>query len=81
LTDLYSLFYLKYIKSNKGTGIKIWEQLSMQSSYAAWSGYAFENICMLHINQIKQALGISGVFTKQNAWKFKGDDVLPGGAN
>lgn len=78
LTDLYSLFYLKFIRSNKGAGSKIWEQLSKQSTYTAWSGYAFENICMMHINQIKSALGISGVFTGHNAWKFKGDDVLPG---
>ncbi len=78
LTDLYSLFYLKFIKHNKGAGIKIWEQLSKQSSYTAWSGYAFENICMMHIPQIKSALGISGVYTKHSSWKFKGDDVLPG---
>lgn len=78
LTDLYSLFYLKFIKPNQGTGSKIWEQLSKQSTYTAWSGYAFENICMMHIGQIKAALGISGVFTKHSSWKFKGNDVLPG---
>ena len=78
LTDLYSLFYLKFIKHNKGTGNKIWEQLSKQSTFTAWSGYAFENICTLHIPQIKSALGISGVYTKHSSWKFKGDDVLPG---
>jgi hypothetical protein len=78
LTDLYSLFYLKFIQSNKGAGSRIWEQLSKQSAYAAWSGYAFENICMMHINQIKSALGISGVYTKHGSWKFKGDDTLPG---
>ncbi len=78
LTDFYSLFYLKFIKPNQGTGSKIWEQLSKQSTYTAWSGYAFENICMMHIGQIKAALGISGVFTKHSSWKFKGNDVLPG---
>ncbi len=78
LTDLYSLFYLKFVQNNKGTGRKIWEQLSNQSTYTAWSGYAFENICMMHVNQIKSALGIRGVFTKHSSWKFKGDDALPG---
>lgn len=78
LTDLYSLFYLKFIRPNKGAGSKIWEQLSKQNTYTAWSGYAFENICMMHINQIKSALGISGVYTKHGSWKFKGNDVLPG---
>ncbi|HHM21613.1 MAG TPA: ATP-binding protein [Bacteroidetes bacterium] len=78
LIDLYSLFYLKFIRKNKRAGGIIWEQLSKQSSFTAWSGYAFENICLLHIRQIKMALGISGVFTRQSAWKFKGNDVLPG---
>lgn len=78
LTDLYSLFYLKFIQYNKGSGSKIWEQLSKQSTYIAWSGYAFENICMLHTDQIKAALGISGVFTQHSSWKFKGNDMLPG---
>ena len=78
LTDLYSLFYLKFIKHNKGAGSKIWEQLSKQSTYKAWSGYAYENIALMHIPQIKTALGISGVFTDHRSWKFKGNEVLPG---
>lgn len=78
LTDLYSLFYLKFIRPHKGADSKVWEQLSKQSTYTAWSGYAFENICMVHISQIKSALGISGVYTKHSSWKFKGNDVLPG---
>jgi len=78
LTDLYSLFYLKFIRPNKGAGNKIWEQLSKQSTYVAWSGYAFENVCMMHISQIKSALGISGVYTQHSSWKFKGTDALPG---
>ncbi|MES2776263.1 MAG: ATP-binding protein [Bacteroidota bacterium] len=78
LTDLYSLFYLKFIKANKDGGSGVWEQLSAKSSYMAWSGYAFENICMLHIDQVKMALGISGVYTKCSSWKFKGDETLGG---
>ncbi|MBL7792313.1 MAG: AAA family ATPase [Saprospiraceae bacterium] len=78
LTDLYSLFYLKFIQANKGSGSRIWEQLSRQNTYTAWSGYAFENICMMHIDQIKSALGISGVYTRHSSWKFSGDDSLPG---
>ena len=37
-----------------------------------WRGIAFENICFNHIDQIKKALGISGVSTKQSAWSKKG---------
>ncbi len=78
LTDFYSLFYLKFIQHNKNKSEHIWEQLSKQSTYVAWSGYAFENICMMHLPQIKSALGIRGVYTQHGSWKFKGNDSLPG---
>ncbi len=78
LTDLYSLFYHKFIKPNTGTGKGQWEQLAQLSAYKAWSGYAFENICMLHSQQIKAALGITGVYTNTSSWKYKGDETLPG---
>jgi uncharacterized protein len=78
LTDFYSLFYLKFIQPNQGAAKQVWEQLSKTASYTTWSGYAFENICLQHIDQIKAAMGISGVFTQQSSWKFKGNDVLPG---
>lgn len=32
----------------------------------------------MHVNQVKAALGISGVYTRQSSWKFRGDDTLPG---
>ncbi|MDQ6845661.1 MAG: winged helix-turn-helix transcriptional regulator, partial [Bacteroidota bacterium] len=78
LTDLYSLFYLKFIKANKGGGKGTWQLLSGKSGFTAWSGYAFENICMMHINQIKKALGISGIYSTTSSWLFKGNDALPG---
>lgn len=78
LTDLYSLFYLKFIKPNKATGSGAWKQLHGSSSFKAWSGYAFENICMMHMQQIKKALGIQGVYTSANSWVFKGNKELPG---
>ena len=33
---------------------------------------------MLHINQIKKALGISGIYSSTSSWLFKGNDALPG---
>ena len=78
LTDLYTLFYLKFIKPNKQEGKGTWEQLSKKSTYVAWSGYAFENICMLHLTQVKKALGISGVYCSTGSWVFKGDEDYAG---
>lgn len=34
---------------------------------------AFEGICLKHIVQIKQALGISGVLSEESAWQYNAD--------
>lgn len=34
----------------------------------AWSGYAFEQVCLAHLMQIKHALGISGIQTNSSSW-------------
>ncbi len=70
LTDEYSLFYLKFMRSKKNIN---WQQLSATAVYKTWSGYAFENICMKHIEKIKQVLGIAAVYTEVSSIYYKGD--------
>jgi len=41
-------------------------------SYRAWSGYAFEQVCLYHIQQIKTALGIRGVISNTFGWQSQG---------
>ncbi len=38
-----------------------------------WLGLAFERVCLAHVEQIKQKLGISGVLTDVNSWYCKSD--------
>ncbi|WP_379022775.1 hypothetical protein [Parapedobacter deserti] len=40
-------------------------------SWRAWSGYAFENLCLLHVQPIKKALGISGVYAEVSSWQSR----------
>ena len=37
----------------------------------AWAGYAFEQVCLHHIKQIKVKLGISGIISNVYAWSHK----------
>ncbi len=78
LIDLYSLFYLRFIKGNVADYTNSWQSLSNENSYTAWSGYAFENICMLHTPQILKKLGLSGTITQISSWHHKGNDEIPG---
>ncbi len=69
LSDEYSLFYLKFIDRKRSTGAGNWHTLSAEQSYRSWSGYAFEAICQKHVQQVKNALGIGGVYTEASAWR------------
>ncbi len=71
LIDFYTLFYLKFIKNTQFLESGNWTTLTDSSIYKTWCGYAFEQICLMHVAQIKQALGISGVFSQASAWRSK----------
>ena len=76
--DFYSIFYLKFIKGNVSDRTNVWQSLSNSANYPSWTGYAFENICLIHLKAIHEALGIGGIYTQVSSFYFKGDDALPG---
>ncbi|MBK8922104.1 MAG: ATP-binding protein [Saprospirales bacterium] len=78
LTDEFSLFYLQFMENNRQEGAGIWQQLSKTQAYITWAGYAFENICLKHIPQIKKALGISGVYSTASSFFKKGSEEEEG---
>lgn len=78
LTDEYSLFYLKFIENKELEGEDIWQHLSQTQTYKTWAGYAFENICLKHIPQIKKALGISGIYSLSSSFYRKGTATQKG---
>jgi AAA+ ATPase superfamily predicted ATPase len=69
LTDFYSQFYLKFIKNYQLTDSTFWTKNIDNPKYRAWSGYAFEQVCLYHLPAIKKALGISGIETKASSWR------------
>ena len=70
LTDFYTLFYLKFIYKSDTLDDYVWGPDVPE--FTAWSGYAFEQVCLQHTPQLKQALNIGGVVTRSSAWL--GDD-------
>ena len=69
LIDPFVLFYHQFIKDSKAEGEGVWISLANTPNYRTWSGYAFENICLLHITAIKRALGINGIYSENSAWR------------
>lgn len=75
LIDAYSLFYLNFVRHNPYHDEHFWSNSIDSAKHRAWTGYAFEQVCFWHIDQIKKALGISGVLTQISSWRSHKSDV------
>ena len=59
LSDDYSTFYLKWYEEIKNSRLPVnanyWMMLQNSPQFKIWTGYAFENVCLNHIQQIAKA--------------------------
>lgn len=74
LVDAYSLFHFNIVTSNRYHDPAYWTNSLRSARYNAWSGYAFEILCLNHLPQIKRALGIAGVQSRACCWSVAGSD-------
>ena len=74
LVDNYTLFYFKFIRQNKNNDEHFWSVSIDSATHRAWSGLAFERLCMAHTQQIKAGLGISGVLSNIYSWRKEADE-------
>ena len=70
LTDLFTLFHLRFVDASNGQDEHYWSNLD-EHKKETWEGYAFEMVCLHHIPQIKECLGIRGVLTNACSWQTK----------
>lgn len=78
LTDPFCLFYIKHVQGKKDLEPNFWLQNIDSQSVISWRGFAFEEVCLRHILQIKKALNILAVSSNQSAWSLHGDDEQEG---
>ncbi len=71
VADEFSLFHLKWMAARQRRAIPgDWLAMRGTPAWRAWSGYAFEAVCLKHIPEIKRALGIGAVQTAESSWRF-----------
>ncbi len=73
LSDFYSLFYIRFIKDFDISDKNSWLNRIDDPKVRAWSGYAFEQVCLSHLSQIKEALGIRAIQSYSSAWQGADD--------
>jgi len=78
LTDPFCWFWLHFKEKMNITKSDYWQHHQRESEISSWRGIAFEEVCLLHIRQIKYALQISGVSSTESAYIVRGDKDTEG---
>ena len=73
LLDPFTLFYFKFIRKFGTMEKAFWQYQIGTRLHDTWAGLAFEQICLMHHNNIEKALGISGIMTQTFSWQSSGD--------
>lgn len=67
LIDSFLLFHYHFL--SKDSDAESYTELAQREGvFSNWRGHAFEVLCLQHTDQIKSALGISGVRTRSYPW-------------
>ena len=69
LIDNYTLFYYRFLVDLGDGESGAWLDIQKSSAASVWRGLSFERVCLAHSEQIKRRLGISGMRTRQYAWR------------
>lgn len=72
LIDHFTLFYFSFMEDDP-TDENFWTNQINTPAVNTWMGLAFERVCLMHVEQIKKKLGISGVLSQQNSWYCRKD--------
>jgi hypothetical protein len=64
------------MKDNKTHSKDYWLHKIGSGEYNAWSGYAFEIVCLHHIDQIVAGLGISGTINTPCSWAYRPTEAI-----
>ncbi len=75
LIDPFCRFYLHFVDQGRSGGDN---PVLSDAVLASWMGSSFEDVCLEHIGQIKQALGIAGVSTRESPWYERDDECCSG---
>ena len=78
LTDMFCLFYLGFVQKNPTTNRTYWHDNQNSPRVNSWRGRAFEDVCFVHQQQVKRAVGIDGVQAEVYPWHATGDAASPG---
>lgn len=78
LSDMFCLFYLGFVQKNPTRNRSYWYDNQNSPKLNSWRGLAFEDVCFVHQNQIRAALGINGVQAEIYPWHTTANGKVAG---
>ena len=78
LIDNFTLFHYRFLADLDENESGSWIAMQNLPVVNIWRGLSFERVCMEHVEQIKRKLGISGILTRQYAWRSRPSDSTEG---
>ena len=69
LIDNFTIFHYAFAAACSERDEHLWTNSQSSPKLAAWRGLSFERVCLQHVEEIKKALGISGVRTSAYSWR------------
>lgn len=69
LIDFYTLFYFRFIANDNSEDEHWWSNHISSPRISSWQGFTFELVSLVHLHQIKRALGITAIGTDTSAWR------------
>ena len=73
IKDFYTLFYYKFAEKVL-TGKQQWVHLANTQQVRSWQGFSYELLCLLHLEQIKNALGLNVMLNSASSWRSTNRD-------
>lgn len=71
LIDPFTLFHFRFMNDARNYLKGYWVKMQATDQYESWCGYAFEIICLNHLDQIVKALGIDGSINTPCSWFYR----------
>ncbi len=78
LVDNFTIFHYAFAAFRTEHDRRLWTSSANTPGMNAWRGLAFERVCLQHVEQIKRALGISGIRTSVYTWRSSSSEGKEG---
>lgn len=72
LVDPFCLMWLYWKEKEAVTDTMFWQHNINSSAIYRWGGWAFDELCMMHVEQIKYALHVGAVQTAHSPYTLRG---------